>query len=267
MNNAKSERSVKKPRRSLHELLAGSLIITLLRRLAAVIYRKFDESIIGGVFTAYDRENELVRKSAVSGYVNRLDPGGRVIHPLKQKLAKGFENSAILSCIRRLLSSMLACQFKVYGLFLFSFAVYSAIVYVFRIFLIDDVPTIDAGTIVTLVLTVIASVGMISSRHTLAGALLQSSSASFFLFEVAGLRRETFDNAGEREGRYNIAFILGMLFGILSYFIAPMWILIGLGGLIAAYLVLCSPEFGVLMIMVLLPVAPTMGLVDRKSVV
>ena len=261
MNNAKSERSVKKPRRSLPELVAGSLIITLLRRLAAVIYRKFDESIIGGIFTAYDRENELVRKSAVAGYVNRLDPGGRVIHPLKQKLAKGFENSAILSCIRRLLSSMLACQFKVYGLFLFSFAVYSAIVYVFKIFLIDDVPTIDAGTIVTLVLTVIASVGMISSRHTLAGALLQSSSASFFLFEVAGLRRETFDNAGEREGRYNIAFILGMLFGILSYFIAPMWILIGLGGLIAAYLVLCSPEFGVLMIMVLLPVAPTMGLV------
>lgn len=132
-----------------------------------------------------------------------------MIHPLKQKLAKGFENSAILSCIRRLLSSMLACQFKVYGLFLFSFAVYSAIVYVFKIFLIDDVPTIDAGTIVTLVLTVIASVGMISSRHTLAGALLQSSSASFFLFDVAGLRRETFDNAGEREGRVQHRVYLG----------------------------------------------------------
>ena len=261
MNNAKSGRAVPKQRRSLPELINGSLIITLLRRLAAFLYRKLDESFVGGIFTAYDRENELVRESAVAGYVNRLDPRGRVLHPLKQKLAQGFENSVILSFIRRLLSSMLACQFKVYGLFLFSFAVYSAIVYVFRIFLIDDTPTIDAGTIVTIVLTVIASVGMISSRHTIAGALLQSSTASFFLFDVAGLRRETFDNAGEREGRYNIAFIAGMLLGILSYFIAPLWILIGLGGLIVAYLVLCSPEFGVLMIMVLLPVAPTMGLV------
>ena len=193
MNNAKSERSAKKPRRSLHELVTGSLIITLLRRLAAVIYRKFDESIIGGIFTAYDRENELVRESAVAGYVNRLDPGGRVIHPLKQKLARGFENSAILCCIRRLLSSMLACQFKVYGLFLFSFAVYSAIVYVFKIFLIDDVPTIDAGTIVTLVLTVIASVGMISSRHTLAGALLQARARHSFCSKspVCGARPST----------------------------------------------------------------------------
>lgn len=262
LNKAKSGQRIQRPRRSLPELVGGSLIITLLRRLAAFLYRKLDESFIGGIFTAYDRENELLRESAVAGYVNRLDPGGRVIHPLKQKLARGFENSAILGYIRKMLASMLACQVKVYGLFLFSFAVYSAIVYVFRVFLIDKgAPLIDAGTIVTLVLTVIASVGMISSRHTVAGALLQSSTATFFLFNVAGLRRETFDNAGEREGKYNIAFIAGMLLGILSYFVAPLWILIGLGGLIAAYLVLVSPEFGVLMIMILLPVAPTMGLV------
>ena len=35
-------------------------------------------------------------------------------------------------------------------------------------------------------------------------------------------------------------------------------ILVGLGGIIAAYLVLISPEFGVLMMIVLIPVAPTM---------
>lgn len=85
--------------------------------------------------------------------------------------------------------------------------------------------------------------------------------ASFFLFKVVGLRRGTFEKAGEAEGRYNVAFIAGLIFGIASYFVSPVMILVGLGGIIAAYLVLISPEFGVLMMIVLIPVAPTMGLV------
>lgn len=259
----KSQKSTKPTRfRSASEVLSESVIITFLVRLAAKIYRKLEDGFFGGIFTAYDRENAALRESAAAGQLRRLDLGGRVIHPLKHRIAEGVENSLILGRIRNMLDHMLSCQIKVYGLFLFSFALYSALVYIFKLFFLDmDGGVIDLGIIVTLVLMVIASVAAISSRLTLAQALLGSSAACFFLFNVVGIRRETLERRGEIEGRFNIAFIAGLLFGVASFFVSPLLLLIGIVGLIAAYLVLISPEFGVLAIIVALPVAPTMGLV------
>ncbi|MCI8387306.1 MAG: hypothetical protein HFE63_02425 [Clostridiales bacterium] len=262
MNKVKKESRQVRRMRPAKEMLAESLIISFLMRLASAIYRKLGDGIIGGAFTAYDRENEALQSSATATCVKQLDLGGKVIYPIKHKIAKSFENSFILNKIRTLLANMLSCQIKVYGLFLFSFALYSAIVFIFKTFFFSAKgDALDVGTIVTLVLMVIASVGMISSRYTLAESLLGSSVSCFFLFEVVGLRREAFENTNGFEGKFNFAFIAGLVFGIASYFVSPLMLLIGIVGVIAAYLVLISPEFGVLAIIVLLPIAPTMGLV------
>ena len=200
--------------------------------------------------------------SAAAGYLKRLKAGERFIHPAKQAVARGFEESFILTWIRGMNAKLLSCQVRVYGLFLFSFALYSAIAYVFRAFFVErGTGGIDIGLIVTLILMVIASVGLISARCTLAEALLGSSASCFFLFRVVGLRRENFENIGEIEGKFNVAFIAGLICGAASYFVSPVYILIAAAGLIAAYLVLSSPEFGVLAIITLLPFAPTMALV------
>lgn len=256
---------VGKRRLSLGSLITGSVIISFLMKIAGIIYSRLADGFFGRIFTAYDRENEAVKSSAAAGLLTGRcrtaeERAAKQAKPIKHRIAEGFENSVILGRIRGWLRGMLACQIKVYGLFLFSFALYTMIIYVAKLFLFKNAE-VDIGVIVTLTLTVIASVAMISSRHTLAGALIGSGAASFFLFKVVGLRRGTFEKAGEAEGRYNVAFIAGLIFGIASYFVSPVMILVGLGGIIAAYLVLISPEFGVLMMIVLIPVAPTMGLV------
>lgn len=247
---------------SIKELFASSVIITFLMKIADIIYRKLEGGFFGGIFTAYDRESRAATESAVSGYAARLGVGARLLQPAKQKIARSFEESFFLSWIRGLTKRLLSCQVRVYGLFLFSFALYSALIYVFRAFFVEhgDNPA-DIGLIATLVLMVIASVGLISARCTLAEALLGSSVSCFFLFTVVGLRRESLEGIGESEGRFNIAFIAGLVFGCASYFVSPVLLLLAIGGVIAAYLVLISPEFGVLAIITLLPFAPTMGLV------
>ncbi len=249
-------------RQTLRRLLASSVIITFLLNIASAIYKRLSSGIFGGIFTAYDRECEKVSESASAGLWARLDLDNRIWHPLKQRLARCFEESMILSWVRTLSRRLLACQVRVYGLFLFSFALYGALVYVFKTFFVmRGVVEIDIGLIVTLVMMVIASVGLISARSTLASALLGSSVACFFLFKVVGLRRETLESVGESEGRFNVAFVAGLVFGAASYAISPVWLLIAIGGVIAAYLVLISPEFGALAILTLLPFAPTMVLV------
>ncbi|MBQ8509160.1 MAG: O-antigen ligase family protein [Clostridia bacterium] len=262
MNKTQKRSRLTLPNRSAKSLLESSVIVTFFGRISAWIYRKLGSGMAGGIFTAYNSENEALKQSAAAEGTRRLDIGGRFLGPLKQKIARGFENSWILNTIRRLLDQMLCSPMKLYGLFLFSFALYSALVYIFRFFFVDSgEAAVDMGIVLTLVLMTFASVAMIASRHTLAEALLGSSVTCFFLFDVVGIRRESLENRGESDGRYNIAFIIGMLFGLATYVISPLWLLIGIAGCVAAYLVLISPEFGVLAILTLLPFAPTMGLV------
>lgn len=249
-------------RQSIGQIIASSVIITFLMKLSSAIYKRLASGIFGGIFTSYERECEVMSESASAGLFGSLELDRRFWHPFKQKLARTFEESVILSHIRGISRRLLACQLRVYGLFLFSFALYGALAYIFKAFFVmRGEGAVDAGIIVTLVMMVIASVGLISARSTLAGALLGSSIACFFLFNVVGIRRESLEDIGESEGRFNVAFVAGLIFGAASYAVAPVWLLAAIGGVIAAYLVLISPEFGILAIITLLPFAPTMVLV------
>ncbi len=261
MDNANKRPRVTRERVSMRELIEGSVIVTFLVRLAGAIYKRLGDGFFGWIFTAYDRECDALRNSAAAELAGRLDLGRRFLSPLRSAFARGFEESFIFSRIRRFTGQLLACQMRVYGLFLFSFALYAALAYIVKFFLVGGADEIDIGLIVTLVMMVIASVGLISARCTLAEALLGSSAVCFFLFNIVGIRRESLEKRGEYEGRLNVAFICGLICGLISYVTGPLLILIGLGGLIAATLVMISPEFGVLAIITLLPFAPTMGLV------
>ncbi|MBQ8552449.1 MAG: O-antigen ligase family protein [Clostridia bacterium] len=240
---------------------ASSMIITLLGRASGWIYRKLSGSLIGGMFTAYERENAAVSDSAAAKIIRKPALGERLLMPAKRKLASGIENSTILGFVRRILDGMLASSMKSYGIFMFSSALYSAIVYLFKTFYFGETVSVDVGMVLTLVVMLIMSVMMIASRQTLANALLTSPSARFILLRVAGIRRETLEGREERDGKFNVAFIAGLVFGVLSFFVHPLFLLIGILGLIAAYLVLIKPELGVLAIVTALPFAPTMGLV------
>ncbi len=254
--------NVKRKSPSIRELFASSAFIIFIVAIATIIYKKLREGFFGSIFTAYDSEASAVSESCTAGLIKRAAVGERIIYPTKQRIAKSVENSVILTAIRNMNTRLLACQVRVYGLFLFSFALYSAIVYVFKAFFIErGAAAIDIGLIVTLIFMVIASVGLISARCTLSQALLGSSLTCFFLFNVVGLRRESLDGIGESEGRFNVAFVAGIVCGVISYFVSPVYILLAMAALIAAYLVLVSPEFGILAIITLLPFAPTMGLV------
>jgi len=258
----------------LGELIASSMIVTLLSRFGATLYRKLSSGLFGGMFTGYDRCCEAVKNSAAARYLSRLDLAGRFFIPMKRTIARGIENSVILQYLSGVIGRLLTCSMKVYGIFMFSATLYSAIFYLFNIFyFMEKIETsnllatdgafsaVDPTVVLTLVLMLIASVVMIASRHTLLSALAASPLTRFVLLEIVGIRRESLDNRTAREGRFNIAFIAGLIYGLISMVTGPLVPLILIVGAAAALLVLTSPEFGVVAIITVLPFAPTMGLV------
>ncbi len=239
---------------------SSSLIIGALGKASNWIYRKLEGSLLGGVFTSYKGENAKAKSSAVHDIYKRIRLSDRVFTPVKRVTARAVENSVILDFLRRILDSLLASSMKSYGIFVFSSALYSAIVYVFRIFYFG-VDEVNASSILTLIVMLISSVLMIASRQTLANALLTSPAASFMLLKVVGIRREALEGRAARRDRFDIPFIAGLMFGIASIAVRPRTLVFAILAVIVAYLVLIKPEFGVLAIITCLPFAPTMVLV------
>ncbi len=263
----KKNRNSTKGLSAVGNLFASSMIITLLDRLAEIIYQKLGSGFFGGIFTSYDSLDGITSSSALITHAKRININERIFKPVKQKTARTIENSAILDYIKAMLERLLSSSMKTYGIFMFAASLYSAIVYVFKTFFFtrpqmdNPIEAIDSGVVITLVFMLIASVIMIASRMTLVSALLKSPIARFALFDVIGIRREALEGYKEREGRFHIAFVIGIMFGVVSYFVKPLYLLLGIAGLIAAFLVLIRPEFGVVAIITALPFAPTMSLV------
>ncbi len=257
MNNIRNSRSDSNKKRNL---FASSLIISSLGKVSSWLLRKLRDGFFGSIFCSYNRENDALHDSALLAQAGRLGIAERFFMPAKRAVAHGFETSAILGWIKERLNHMMSSTMKAYGIFTFSFTVYSALIYIFRVFYFGA-EEIDAVMILSLFLMLVSSVIMISSRHTLASALLTSPAARFFLFKVVGIRREAIEGIKEREGRFNIAFIAGIIFGVASFFVHPLVLVCLIFGAVAAYLVLIKPEFGILAIMFALPFAPTMVLV------
>lgn len=239
----------------------GSLIISTLSRASQWVYKKLENGFLGNLFTSYEKENAFLKTSLISKFKSKLDLSERFVIPAKRIFARSIENSHILLNIRKMLDSMLSSSMKSYGIFVFSFALYSTITSLFRKFYLEDNQALDIVNILTLVLMLISSVAMISSRHTLKSALTTSVSFRFILFKVIGAREESFGKGGTANERFNVAFIAGLVFGIASFFVRPIILLAGIALLICAYIVLIRPECGVLGIMILVPFTPTLALV------
>lgn len=256
----KSKGSAKKSGR-VGNAFSSSLIFGALEKFSNWIYRKIDGSLIGGFFTSYKAENAKSKASAAHDIYKKAKLSDRVYTPVKRIIARATENSAILSFLKNILDGFLSSSMKSYGIFMFSSALYSAIVYIFRVFYFGSAE-VKASHIITLIVMLIASVLMIASRQTLASSLLSSPTASFVLLNIVGIRREALEGRVAKRDRFDIPFIAGLIFGLSSIFVRPLAIIFAMLALVAAYLVLIKPEFGVFLIIVCLPFTQTMTLVS-----
>ena len=67
----------------LGELIASSMIITLLSRFGAFLYKRLASGLFGSIFTGYERCCAAVKNSAAAGYLRRLDLSAPSSAPLR----------------------------------------------------------------------------------------------------------------------------------------------------------------------------------------
>lgn len=228
----------------------NSVIISALDRFCDAVYSRLTGGLFGTVFSSYPGiENTLFGRFCAS------DVRKNHFTPARRKAAAALESSTLAGLYRRLISYLLSVRIKVYGAFVFSFLIYSAIlgaVGLFRGSSQDLLPT---------VLPAVLSVGAIPaffSNMSLAQALISSYSGRFLL-KVIGVRPEKLDQQ-RRSGRGDLAFVLALVCSLATLKV-PFWLIPGAAlALVFAAIVFASPEFGTLCLFFFVPLLPTWGL-------
>ena len=235
-------------------LIRGSIIFGSLDRFTVWVYDLLKNGFFGWIFTGYDPQ-------PVSRILPKIAGSRTALHlrELRFGICRRIESSVIVNGCRNLMRYLLACRLKVFGTFFLSFTVYSAVQKLIFAGLdgkLDKV--LENRSALVFYAAGLAVFPLILSKKSLAEGIADSA-VGRLLLRITAYRPEDLSPAGDG-GHLNAAFLFGILFGFLTYWIGFPYILAGFAGLCAAALILIRPELGVMALFFGMPWLPTMAL-------
>ncbi len=198
---------------------------------------KLKTSLTAAVFTSYRPRLKSFNRGR--GAVNAA--AGAVSSKIDRSATSG-----VLSALARLLLSL---RLRVFGAFIASFGVYTAVFAVIKNFIMSNdrhVADVVFGAVIAL-----SSLPVINSDQTLSSALL-SSKIGAFIRGITGIREEAMRTEIAR-GRANHGFLFGLAAGAISFFTSPRAVALALLAALLVWIISASPEFGVLLTAFMIP--------------
>ena len=227
-------------------ILRNSVILSAIDRFSQKIYTWLKAGMFGTIFSAY---SDTAAASPEEGRITRY-----IVTPMRRIVSRRVDECCAVNLIRRLIDYLLRCRLRVYGTFVLTFGIYAVATFVLT--LLGSFGTPSVANILVALCCVGASIPLLLSNLTLSEAMLNSSLA-IRIASVLGIRRESLRAEGAT-GRSNLAFIAGMLLGLLTLFVPTLYVA-GAGiGIFVAYRIFATPELGVVALFYAMPFLPTM---------
>lgn len=241
---------------NLKEKLSGRGNCGVIRFVFQTISQWLLVRLIGGMFgrffTSYDRRQECFESSVV-GFMAGAHPGKKTfIKSLRRKFASAFDKSLLISALERIPTHMLSLYMRVYGTFFMVFGFYTVGMSLLKYVIMDTL--VDPSAFVAGVIMVIIAAAMMFIKCDLAQVLRESAICRLIFIKLLRIHEDKFYPRVQRESsRYIVAMILGMVLGILTYFVSPIRIIGALVMLIAIGVVFSLPEVGIMSMMAAVP--------------
>lgn len=233
------------------------MILSLLDRLMTYIYSLIKNGLFGYIFTGYRHEP----RSFIFGNAGKKTrKTSTYFAEFKYGICRRIESSFTVNTVSRAAASLLRCRMKVFGAFFVSFGVYTALITLLRdIMSKAGTDVLASADMILSIALIISSIPLILSKKSL-GESVTTTFAGRLLMKLTGYTDDDFDHAAEHIGRMNIAFGLGIVCGVISYWVSPIYIMCAILALAVMYLVLVRPEIGVVLMFITMPWLPTMVL-------
>ncbi len=238
---------------SFRDVASISLIIFWLDKLSNKIYSALIQGFFGKIFTAYSAEQIAFENGFLRNYFYNDTKFKKYFRRFWMYLSKAFETSFFLSKAKKYLAGLLSMPLKAYGISLFSFGVYTVLIYFIR-WMVPGLNESGIDVVITGVLICIIVLPMLLSSQSLAEAVGSAVITRAIFSDVFGFRKDSFDvERSTARGKSNVMLVLGLILGLLTLFVHPIAIIGGVIAFVGVILVLAVPEIGVLAIIFSFP--------------
>ncbi|MBQ9085910.1 MAG: O-antigen ligase family protein [Clostridia bacterium] len=230
-----------------------SLIFFLLDQLWNFFCQKLSNGFFGKIFTSYSKE----QKAFDEGFLKSQFVSGNKIKEYFRKLrfyvSGTLEASWFLNFCVKIIRKCLCIPLKNCGSALFSFGIYTVLVYFIRM-LVPGLTESGFDFVMTGIGICIVSIPMMLSKDSVASAVGNSVIPRMLFSGGFGFREEHYEApVRSHRTRGNVLVMAGLLFGALTLFIHPLSIIVLFVFLIALCVVFVTPEIGVLSTIFFLP--------------
>ena len=248
-----SPRAEKAKRGGLSRLFSLSIIFHLLDKLTCAVYNALMNGFFGKIFTAYSSEQKAFENGFVKNYF--VGPGKleKNFRKIRERLSKAFETSFLLGTLGDIMRCVLSSSLRLYGNFFLSFGLYSILAYFTRE-LVPGLAAPDGSFLVVSAVAILASIPLLLSRESLAFAVGHGRITRLIFAEAFGFKDEDFDVPVKKQrGKANLSILLGMVFGLLTFVIHPIYVVMTIVFVAVVAVVIVTPEIGVISTIFLIP--------------
>lgn len=244
---------VSQMRKKLSGIAAVSFFIAVFDRLGELIYNALIHGLFGTIFSSYSYLQKKFTESLFGRILFGNHAPRRFFKKLRGFFARNIESGFFVVQSRRLMKYFYSLPLNSYGNFFLFFGVYTIVVYFLKL-LIPGLGTADPDYLITGIVIFIAALPMCFSRISLARAVKMSVIGNMIFHGAFGLPEKLFDAKGQKtQSKGNFMFVLGLIAGIMTFFVSPITIVFAIFGTIFIVIVAVAPEIGVLLSVALLP--------------
>ena len=230
-----------------------SLIFSLLDYIRAFFGKKISGGFFGKLLTSYSREQKAFEEGFLKHHFsneNRLKPYTRKI---RYHISGALEGSWFVNACKRLTEKCLRIPLKMCGTGLFSFGIYTTLVYFIRLL----VPGLEQSALSFALSGIgicVVSIPMMLSKDSVAAAVGNSVILRMLFSGAFGLRDECYEvSAYNHRIGGSILVFFGLFFGALTLFVHPLIIIGVFLLLIILAVIFATPEIGVICAVFFLP--------------
>lgn len=223
----------------------------------------FHSGPIYSALSSHNRDKDLFHSSATATISRRIGKATRKgFESVKKFVSRQFERSLVLRLISSAIAGILNLQGRVVGAFCMTWGAYVIIVSLVKNFAIGELISVTSDIGIG-ALTFLSSLPLIFTDKTLRTLFSESPIVSVALTKLFGVPNEVFKTEKTKKAGQSGAVVLGIIFGLLTYFIPAFHMVCALAISVCVGLIFVYPEGGVL---ISIAIAPLVGVLESPSI-
>ncbi len=226
-------------------LFGGGIITGALGKVSDYIYNKLGKGIYSFIFGSYEDISDTFSGGMFGSFQNKKRSRAC------RYISKSIEESVYVNGIASAMTYLSRLSMRAIGVFLLSSGFYTVLAQLMMYLLFESKTSIPYGILA--VLLMLLGIPLLFSGRPLCNVVYESKIFGNMVRKIFGFNDRAVESEAVPTGRLNAAFIIGLPFGILSCVVNPLFIAVGIVGMVGAYIILLNPECGYNLMLFMLP--------------